>query len=221
MMITPQDRIDTRIPGIALIASSLVAMAAMAHHPTASGGDFNTFARNVARVAALNQAVHGTLIALVAVMTWAVIAFAIRRGLNRPLVMLGLCAWVIGTAGMIVAAIFNGFVVTDIARLARSSPETQDMLRVALRVLGSGVNVIEVIGAIGMSAAVVLWSSDLALNKGVTRQAGVLGVAAGAGLLIALATGMMRLDVHGMMLVLALWTMWFLAVGALMIMRRV
>ena len=156
-----------------------------------------------------------------AVITWTVIAFAIRRGLNRPLVMLGLCAWVIGTAGMIIAAIFNGFVVTDIARFARASPETRDMLRVVLQVLNSGIDVIEVIGAVGMSAAVVLWSTDLALDTGVTRQAGVLGVAAGAGLVIVLATGMVDLDVRGMTLVLAIWTVWLVAVGALMMMRRV
>ena len=46
-------------------------------------------------------------------------------------------------------------------------------------------------------------------------------MAAGAGLLLALATGMMSLDVRGMTLVLALWTMWFMTVGTLMIMRRV
>jgi hypothetical protein len=221
MTMTSQDRIDTRVPGIALIASAVVAMAVMAHHPTAGGGDFNTFARNVARVAAVSQAVHGTLIALVVVITWAVIAFAIRRGLNRPLVTLGLCTWVIGTACMIIAAIFNGFVVTDLALRALASPETRDMLRVALQLLNSGIHVIEVIGAIGMSAAVVLWSTELALDKGLTRQAGLLGVAAGAGLVIALATGMLGLDVRGMTLVLALWMAWFAAVGALMTMRRV
>jgi hypothetical protein len=95
------------------------------------------------------------------------------------------------------------------------------MLRIVLQVLNSGVNVIEVIGAVGMSAAVVLWSTDLALDKGVTRQAGVLGVVAGAGLVIALTTGILRLDVGGMTLMMALWTTWFVAVGTLMIMRRV
>lgn len=221
MTTTSQDTIDTRVPGIVLIASALVSIVVMTHHPTAGVGDFNTFGRNVTRVAALNQAVHGTLLALVAVMTWTVMTFAIRRGLNRALVLLGLCAWVIGTAGMSIAAIFNGFIVTDIARRALASPEAREMLRIVLPVLNSGVNVMEVIGAVGMSAAVVLWSTDLAMDKGVTRQAGVLGVVAGAGLVIALATGILRLDVGGMTLMLALWTTWFVAVGTLMAMRRV
>ena len=62
-----QDTIDTRIPGVALTTSALMAVFAIAHHPTARGGDFLAFARNVERIAALNQAVHGILIGLVAV----------------------------------------------------------------------------------------------------------------------------------------------------------
>lgn len=220
-MTTPQDRIDTRIPGIALIASSVVALTAMAHHPTAGGVDFNTFAKNVERVAAVNQAVHGTMIILVAVLTWTLIAFAMRRGLNRSLVILGLVAWAIGAGGMIIAGVFNGFVVIDIARRALASPETSDILGVALRALSSGVRVIAVIGAIGISAAVFLWSADLAPTRGPGRWASVLGLVAGGGPVIALATGMVGLDLAGMTLVLAVWAVWFLAVGTLMILRKV
>ena len=76
-----QDAIDTRLPGISLVASSMVALAAMAHHPTAGGaGDFAAFATSVERMAAVNQAVHGTMIVMVAVLTWTFLVFAARRG---------------------------------------------------------------------------------------------------------------------------------------------
>jgi hypothetical protein len=98
-----QDRIDTRTPGISLVASAILAMAAMAHHPTAGGGgDFAAFARSVEPIAAVNQAVYGTMIVLVAVLTWTLVAFAARRGFHRPLVMAGTVAWSIGVAGMII-----------------------------------------------------------------------------------------------------------------------
>lgn len=217
-----QDRIDTRIPGISLVASSIVAMAAMAHHPTAGGGgDFAAFARNVERMAGVNQAVHGTMIVLVAVLTWTLVAFAARRGLHRPLVMAGLVAWAIGAVIMIIPPVFNGFVIVDIARRALASPETADMLRVTLQTLSSGVGVIVMIGAIGMSIAVFLWSADLARNTGPARWTGVLGLVAGAGLVIALPTAIGRLDLAGMTLVLVVWAVWFLAVGTLMILRKV
>ena len=217
-----QDRIDTRIPGISLVASSIVAMAAMAHHPTAGGGgDFAAFARNVERMAGVNQAVHGTMILLVAVLTWTLLAFAARRGLHRPLVMAGLVAWAIGAVIMIIPPVFNGFVIVDIARRALVSPETADMLRITMQTLSSGVGVIVMIGAIGMSMAVFLWSADLARDTGSPRWTGVLGLVAGAGLVIALPAGIGRLDLAGMTLVVVAWTVWFLAVGTLMILRKV
>ena len=77
------------------------------------------------------------------------------------------------------------------------------------------------IGAIGMSMAVFLWSADLARDRGAARWTGVLGLAAGAGPVIALPTGIGRLDLAGMTLVLGVWTVWFLAVGTLMIQRKV
>lgn len=220
-MTTSQGTIDTRIPGIALIASSILALGAMMHHPTAGGADFTTFAKNVERVAAVNQAVHGTIIVLVGLMTWTVTAFAMRRGVNRPFVMLGLVAWAVGAAAMIVAPVFNGFVVVGIARQALASPEASGMLRVALQVVFAGVRVVAAIGAIGMSAAVFFWSADLALARGVERWAGMFGLVAGGGAVLALASGTVRLDVGGMTLVLALWAAWFLAIGALMILRKV
>lgn len=221
-MTAVQDSIDTRIPGISLVASAILAMAAMAHHPTAGGGgDFAGFARNVERMAEVNQAVHGTMIVLVAVLTWTLVAFAARRGLHRPLVMAGMVAWAIAAVLMIIPPVFNGFVIVDIARRALASPEAADMLRVTMQTLSSGVGVIVMIGTIGMSIAVFLWSADLARDTGPARWTGVLGLVAGAGLVIALPTAIGRLDLAGMTLVLVVWAVWFLAVGTLMILRRV
>jgi hypothetical protein len=204
-----------------LTASALVALFAMAHHPTAGGGDFATFARNADRIASLNQTVHGTMIVVVAVLTWTVIALAMRRGVHRPLVILGLIAWTIGAACMIIAPSFNGFVITDLARRALAAPETSDMLRVVLQALASWVQVIATIGALGISAAMILWSADLIRTRGAVRWTGVLGTLAGAAPVIALSSDILRLDVGGMTAVLASWAAWFVAVGALMIQRKV
>lgn len=221
-MTTSNDRIDTRTPGIWLVGSAILAVAAMAHHPTAGGGgDFAAFARNVERIAAVNQGVHSVMIALVAVLTWTLVAFAAHRGVHHPLVMAGLVAWAIGAVIMIIPPVFNGFVVVDIARRALASPETADMLRITLQTLSSAVRVIVMIATIGMSVAVFLWSADLARDTGPARWTGVLGLVAGAGLVIALPAGIGRLDLAGMTLVLVVWAVWFLAVGTLMILRRV
>jgi putative transcriptional regulator len=220
-MAARQDGIDTRLPGMALLTSSFIALAAMAQHPTIGDIRSDSFAKNVERVASLTQMVHGTMIVLVAIITWTLIVFALRRGISRWLMLQGVVAWVIGAASMIVAAAFNGFVVIDIARTTTRVPEATDMLKVVLQGFGAGVGVIEVIGAVAISSALILWSADLTRNNSIARWVGVFGLVAAAGLIIALATGMMRLNVPGMMLVVAVWAVWFLAVGALMTLRKV
>jgi hypothetical protein len=221
-MTPAQERIDTRPPGIALIASSIVAVVAMGHHPVPGGADFTAWARSVERIGALNEAVHGTMIFLVGVLTWALSAFAIRRGVHRSLVTLGLVAWAMGALSMIIAPVLNGFVVTDIARRALASPESADMLRIALQAMWAGDRVIVLIGVMAMSAAILFWSADLTTGVGVVRWAGLFGVAAGlAPLVSALSRGLVGLNTGGMMLAFGVWAVWFVGIGALMIQRKV
>jgi hypothetical protein len=220
-MTTLQERIDTRVPGIALIGGAAVGLFAMLHHPVPGGRDFTGWAANVERVAVINQMVHGTMIVLMAILTWTLLTFSIRRGLHRPLVLLGTVAWAIGAAAMIVAPSYNGFVIVDLARRALASPESSDMLAAAIRAMNAGVAVIAVVGALGMSAAIVLWSADLTASAGRTRWTGLFGLFAGAAPIVALATGGITLNTIGMTLVLASWVAWFVAVGALMIQRKV
>jgi hypothetical protein len=95
-MTARQDGIDTRLPGIALLTSSVISLAAMAQHPITGSIRSDSFAKNVERVASLAQMVHGTMIVVVAVITWTLIAFALRRGITRWLMLPGVVAWVIG-----------------------------------------------------------------------------------------------------------------------------
>src|SRR5688572_4380376 len=201
----------------------------MGHHPSPRGGaDFIAFARNVERIASINQIVHGVLLALVAVITWGLVVFALRRGVGRSLVTLGLVAWVIGVTAMTAAGIFNGFVVVDVARRALAAPQNSETMFAAFQTVSSAVRVVEVLGAVGMSAAMFFWSADLFFSSADlvrasngARPLGGLGLAAGAVLVTALLTGVARLDVTGMMLVSAVWCAWLVGVGTLMILRRV
>ena len=212
---------DTRIPGIALTAGAVLAVFAIAHHPTAGGADFIEFAKRVERLAGPNQAVHGTMLALMAVATWALIAFAIRRGITRSLVLLGVVAWAIGFAAMEFAGLFNGFVIVAISRRALAAPASSEQLRVTLQAMNAAVAVVAGAGAIGMSAAIACWSADLTREDGSARWVGWSGLAAGTLTVLALVTGSVTLDVGGMLTVLAVWAAWFVAVGTLMIVRRV
>jgi hypothetical protein len=219
---TAQERIDTRVPGIVLIAGSVVALVAMAHHPAPRGADFTAWARNVVRMGALNETVHGAMIGVVGAITWALSVFAIRRGVHRSLVTLGLVAWAMGAGSMIVAPVLNGFVVTDIARRVLASPESADMLRVALQVMLAADRVIAVIGLIAISAAIFFWSGDLIAGIGSARWVGLFGLSASSLALVgALSIGLVRVSTGAMMFALIAWAVWFVAIGTLMVQRNV
>jgi hypothetical protein len=219
-MTTAQERIDTRVPGAVLVGGSLFAVLAMAHHPNPGGADFAAWARTVERIGTLNEAVHGTMIALVGVLTWALTMFAIRRGVYRSLVTLGLVAWAMGAMSMIIAPVLNGFVITDIARRAVASPESADTLRVMLQAILAGDHVIALIGVVAMSAAIVFWSADLAAQAGHARWAGLFGLMAGLAPLVG-AISLRQVSMEGMLLALLAWAIWFVAIGTLMIQRKV
>jgi hypothetical protein len=221
-MTTAQERIDTRLPGAVLIGSSILVLVTMAHHPAPGGADFAAWARTVERIGPLNEAVHGTMIGLVGVLTWALSVFAIRRGVHRSFVTLGLVAWAMGAMSMIIAPVLNGFVITDIARRAVTSPESADILRVALQAILAGDRVIAVIGVVAMSAAIFFWSADLILGVGGAGWAGFFGLAAGlAPLVAAISVGLVPQNVGGMLFALLAWAVWFVTIGTLMIQRKV
>ena len=92
------------------------------------------------------------------------------------------------------------------------------MLRVSLQAMLAGDRVIAVIGVIAMSAAIFFWSADLTAGACGARWVGLFGLAAGLALVGALSMG---LSTGGMMLALVAWAVWFVAIGVLMIQRKV
>jgi hypothetical protein len=71
-----------------------------------------------------------------------------------------------------------------------------------------------------MSAAIFFWSADLTSGVGGARWVGLAGLAAGL-FPVAATLSMGGLSTGAMMLALASWVVWLIAVGSLMIQRRV
>ena len=73
------------------------------------------------------------------------------------------------------------------------------------------------VGAVAMSAAIVLWSLDLLRGPHAVRWVGMLGLAVGVLPTVALVLGMLHLDVPGMLVVVLLQSLWNIAVGILLV----
>jgi hypothetical protein len=206
-----------RTAGIILIASSVLAVLFMAHHPTAETHDAAALAADIGGKASLSRFVHGGLIALLAAQLFAFTVFCRWVGAERGAVGAGLVAYAIGTGAMIGAALISGFVVSDLAthyahEAAGDSQAFMDLLRISM----TGNQALAKLGVITMSIAIVLWAFALFRTHRPVWVA-IVGLLAGLVPAVALATGLIHLDVAGMLLVVIAETVWNLSVGVLLV----
>lgn len=211
-----------RTGGILLTACTLSSILAMAHHPTVGAvGVADAIARlnDMADHAAW---VHGILIALMLLIFHAYTEYALQRGIERPLVRLGLVSYGAGTVAMIGAAAISGWVSAKAAGLILT-PNDQDLRTLALFINFSHVlnQTFANIGSLAMSGGILAWGIGLVHDRGWPRIVGGIGILAGVAPAVALVAGGLRLDVHGMMLVVLVQALFNLGIGALLVFRRV
>jgi hypothetical protein len=211
-----------RTAGVLLIAATTLEVAVMAHHPSIKTANLALAIEKLRTMVALSAWVHGTLIALLLVGYYGFTQFAFRRGLSRPLVLVGLIAYAAGMFALIAAALIDGFVTPRVV-LPTTVLGLGDMhVTGQILVLCSLLNRATAdFGAVAMSVGIAVWSIDLLRDAGFRRATGVLGVLVGLVPAIALVFGALALDVHGMLLVVILQAIWALAVGTLLVTRRV
>jgi hypothetical protein len=211
---------STRITGALLIAASLLSVVAMAHHPMVTTPDLTQAIQQLKDKAGLSAWVHGILIALMLVSFYAFTEFSLRRGLQQPLVRAGLIAYGAGVVAMIGAASISGFVTAQIPTLAAQTGDKE------LHVMAMLINLCVLLnrtmanlGAVTMSVGIFAWSLNLVRDAGYARVLGIVGVLIGLSPAVALISGGLHLDVHGMLLVVVLQAVWNVGVGALLMLR--
>jgi len=201
-----------------LIAAPVLEIAAMAHHPSTSTQDPAALVTQLRALAALAAQVHGILIALIYACLFAVTQFAAERGLARAAVRCALLAYAAGVIIMTPAALIDGFVVPRVALVLPALAPAEPGLIAQFAAFGMLFNqAFAKCGAILASAGIAAFSLDL-LREGLPQRAlGIFGLASGLGCVLAIATGWLRLDVHGMGAVLVLQALWTIGAGALLL----
>jgi hypothetical protein len=210
-----------RIAGVLLMVTTLLSLVVMAHHPHVNTA---TLAEAVQQLAALEGAsewVHGILIALLLLIYWCLTEYSLRRGVEKPLVRAGLVFYGAGVVAMLGAAAIDGFVIGHIPGLV-ANPNDMDMrITAQLLNLSSLFNrTLADIGVVAMSAGILAWSVGLLHSAGWPRAVGVIGVLAGMAPALGLILGAFHLNVYGMMGVLLVQAVWNIALGALLVAKR-
>lgn len=205
--------------GVILLLASVAAVIFVTHHPTLGSPGYETIAQEAVAEAAFNGLIHGALIIFALGYYYALSVFSERLGITHPAIRAAQLAITIATACMVGAALVSGFIVSDTA-VHFTNIEDDAMFRAQLRTLGAANQVLAKTGTITYGAAVFFWSVRLVALQGAARIIGAMGCLAGAALAVGIFSESLILDVHGMTVVLIVIGLWFGAVAALMILRK-
>jgi hypothetical protein len=211
-----------RITGVVLAVATLAEILVMAHHPSVRTSDPAAAAQQIAALAPLAQIVHGVLIALMLLIAYGLSEFVLRREPARPLIRAGTIAYATGVLVMTGAALVSGFILPALAislpRATQADLQLTKDLFILCRVLNQTC---AHTGAVAMSVGIGLWSIGLLRGRGALKLTGVLGCVIGAAVSVALLTGTLALDVHGMLVVILAQALWNLAVATLLVLSQV
>jgi hypothetical protein len=211
---------EARIAGIVLVATTLLSILMMAHHPTATTHEPASLAADIAGKATLSRVVHGSLIAMIGLELYAFVVFAGRIAQGRSAARAGVVAYAIGAGAMIGAALISGFVMSSLAGYYAGTSDPAPFVDFA-RLAMTGNQALANLGVIAMSAAIVLWAIALLHDRARARWLAIVGFVTGLAPAIALVAGAIRLDVHGMLLVVLAQAIWNLAAGIELIRGKV
>jgi hypothetical protein len=205
--------------GILLIAGALAGVFVMSLHPTAR--DMIAGA-GAARQAHLGVLVHAVALATVPVLFLGLLGLSRRLG-PSDLTTAALVFYGFGGVAVISAAVASGFVATPVIRWLVAgqgeggSPEVYHALLGYTSLWNQGF---AKVSTVAVAVAILLWSAAI-WRSGPTlprmpRAAGVFGAIVGAGVLIGVLSGQLRLDVHGFAIVTLAQSAWLLWLGVVM-----
>lgn len=218
-MISPDPRATQREPsaGLLLIVGSLAMLLVMAFHPTAH--DLAEQSGGFAREAHVNAVVHGLALAIMPAMFLGLLGLSRRLG-HPDLSIAALVTFGFGIAAVTISAVASGFIApAAMARALGAEGESRELYRALTWYSGAINQGFTKVYVAAAAVAILLWSAAMLRTGRLSRAAGVFGVLVGAGLLLVLLSGHLRLDVHGFGAVVLAQSAWLVWVGILLCRR--
>jgi hypothetical protein len=202
---------DTRLGGAAMIAAAVAGILVMAVHPTSH----TVLAPDkFPLVAVIGEAVH--IFAIITAPVAFLGALALTRHLDSPnrLAMAALAIYGFALVAIVSAATFSGLVTIPILQTIVEQPQSAAQWEGFARYSGIVNQGFARIYAILESISIALWSVQIVRTRMLPPAAGIYGLVIAPVIFIAVASGHVRLDVHGFGAVVLLQGIWLIAVGA-------
>lgn len=203
---------DERKSGTALIAGSLGYIITMALHPVAS---HPLTVEQTQRLFALSGAVHSIAMVSTLLLFLGACGLARRIAAADRLSFAGTVTFGFACVSILVAAAASGLVIPSIMKeMSRDvSAAAHQWQIVAVGIFQINQAFAEIY-SVGASLAVILWSVSVLRNGGFGRSVAIYGCIISPLIILAIGSGHLRLDVHGMGAVAIAQGIWFILVGS-------
>jgi hypothetical protein len=114
-----------------------------------------------------------------------------------------------------IAATVSGFIVPDIMkRMVRDVPAAPREWQIVIVAIFQVNQAFARIYSVAASIAIILWSISALRNSGLGRGVAIYGLVIAPLIILGIAVGHLRLDVHGMAAVMLGQAIWFIVAGS-------
>ena len=202
---------DDRKSGMALIAGSLGGILTMAIHPS---GMASQTADQVAHLSLISGAAHS--LALVSVLLLFLGACGLTTCITASdrLSFAGIVTYGFACVAIMIAAAVSGFTVPDLMKhMVRDVAEAARQWQIVIDGIFQINQAFARIYSVAASIAIILWSVSALRNGGLGRGVGIYGCVVSPLIIVGIAIGHLRLNVHGMGAVMLGHAIWFILVG--------
>ena len=204
--------------GIILIATTLISLFMMMHHPTVAAKNTSAQVAEILQETLINNAVHGSLMLMVIVTLIVYLLYSYHRGFDKVTIIIAQLFFGIGTMAMIGAALINGFIYPDFVQgFSSATADDLDQISAIKALLWSCNQSLAKMAVIFMSIAMIFWSYELFNKQNINRIIAILGIAAGLYCGLAILLAFIELNLSGMTRIVAIQGIWHFAMAYIMI----
>ena len=202
---------DDRKSGIALIAGSLGGILTMAIHPS---GAASLTADQVAHLAVVSAAAHSLAMVSFLLLFLGACGLVRRIAAADRIAFAALVTYGFACVAVLIATAVSGFIVPEIMRhMVRDVPAAAQQWTIMINGMFQINQAFSRIFSVAASLAIFLWSLSAPRNGGLGRGVALYGSVITPLIIIGIVTGHLRLNVHGMAVIVLGHSIWFVIAG--------
>lgn len=203
---------DDRKSGIALIAGSLGGILTMAIHPA---GAASLTADQVAHLAVTAAAAHSLAMVSFVILFLGACGLIARIAAADRVAFAAIVTFTFACVAVFIATAVSGFIVPSIMRhMVRDVAANAQQWKIVIDAIFQINQAFSRIYSVAASLAILLWSVSALRNSGLGRGVATYGCVVTPLIILGIVSGHLRIDVHGMSIVVLGHAIWFIIVGA-------